>query len=207
MSPEEIWNKILRRIYYNLVPNLLLCSLTGQTNLYLSFTGKIQNINRRNGKHSSTDEAKSFKRVAKNNIQSQFLIMRAKRGVHPPPSHRRPTPFPFSRDFNLYACHAALQYTRINNSNLFRSLWYKSVGKTRDPEKRRRSTPNKISTWFENRPKSWQYAFPVFSLLRFCRFPFDVWQFRSHFILLVKLLLVPTFHFLNKARFVDRVLL
>ena len=84
-----------------------------------------------------------------------------------PPSPRRPTPFPFSRDFNLYACHAALQYTRINNSNLFRSLWYKSVGKTRDSEKRRRSTPNEISTWFENLPKSWQYVFPVFFFFAF----------------------------------------
>ena len=85
--------------------------MTGKTNLYLNFTGKMLNINRRNGKHSSTDEAKSFEHVDDNKKQFQLLLtMWAKlRGVDcltlPPP--------PPSRDFNLYACHTALLYSRL----------------------------------------------------------------------------------------------
>ena len=56
------------------------------------------NINRRNGKHSSTDEAKSFEHVDDNKKQFQLLLtMWAKlRGVDCPT-----LPPPHSRDFNL----------------------------------------------------------------------------------------------------------
>ena len=62
-----------------------------------------------------------------------------------------------------------------------------------------------IKTFLRADSMSFPFFFP--RLQRYCCFPVDVWQFRSDFILLIRLLLVPTFHFLNKARFVDRVLL